>query len=193
MLWNKIKVNSFIEFFAASNQPLLVGTAFSGWLPTFGDGGGCVNSGQIIGLFFCLDQADQFCQYQTSHINILTSTRSSIFFSTFIKSLFQFFDQFIKPVQFIIYCTIQLISSRLIKSAPWPLGWLHLPSMVPGTLLQDQFQVVLCLPDGRRLGPHTAVQIPCLLCGTFPRSFWFHFIIGLVRYSIFLLVFGTSE
>ena len=30
-------------------------------------------------------------------------------------------NQFIKPVQFIIYCTIQLISSRLIKRAPWPL------------------------------------------------------------------------
>ena len=78
-MWNKIKVNSFIKVFAASNQPLWVGTAFSGWLPTFGDGGACVNSGQIIGLFFCLDQADQFCQYQTSHINILTSTKASIF------------------------------------------------------------------------------------------------------------------
>ena len=44
------------------------------------------------------------------------------FFLTFMISLFQFKIQFIKPVQFIIYCTIQLISSRLIKSAPWPLG-----------------------------------------------------------------------
>lgn len=119
-----------------------------------------------------------------------THTTYSAFFLTFIKSLFQFKFQFIKPVQFIIYCTIQLVSSRLIRRAPWPLGWVNLPSMEPGSLLQEQCQVVLCLPDGRGLGPRTAVQIPCLLCGAFPRSSWFHFIIGLVRYSIFLLVSG---
>ena len=43
-------------------------------------------------------------------------------FLTFMISLFQSKIQFIKPVQFIIYCTIKLCSSRLIKSAPWPLG-----------------------------------------------------------------------
>ena len=111
-------------------------------------------------------------------------------FFNFYKISISIYNQFMKPVQFIIYCTIQLISSRLIKRAPWPLGWVHLPSVVPGLLLQEQFQVVLCLPDGRGLGPRTAVQIPCLLCGAFPRSSWFHFIIGLVRYSIFLLVSG---
>ena len=57
----------------------------------------------------------------------LTIQLCKLFILTFIISLFQFKIQFIKPVQFIIYCTIQLISSRLIKSAPWPLGWLHLP------------------------------------------------------------------
>ena len=57
-----------------------------------------------------------------------------IFFLSFIKSLFQSFDQFVKPVQFIIYWTSQLNSSRLIKSAPWHLGWLYRPLFVPGTV-----------------------------------------------------------
>ena len=114
-------------------------------------------------------------------------------FLSVIKSLFQSFDQFVKPVQFIIYCTIQLSSSRLIRSAPWPLGWLYLPSLLPGSLFRTSVSLSCAMPDGRGLGPRTAVQIPCLLCGACPRSSWFHFIIGLVRYSIFLLDFGTSE
>ena len=50
------------------------------------------------------------------------SFSSDCIFLSVIKSLFQSFDQFVKPVQFMIYCTIQLSSSCLIKSAPWPMG-----------------------------------------------------------------------
>ena len=114
-------------------------------------------------------------------------------FFNFYKISISIYNQFMKPVQFIIYCTIQLSSSRLIRSAPWPLGWLYLPSLLPGSLFRTSVSLSCAMPDGRGLGPRTAVQIPCLLCGACPRSSWFHFIIGLVRYSIFLLVFGTSE
>ena len=54
-----------------------------------------------------------------------------------------------------------------------------------------QCQVVLCLARWSGLGTRTAVQIPCLLCGAFPRSSWFHFIIGFKSYGSQLLLLLT--
>ena len=48
------------------------------------------------------------------------------------------------------------------------------------SLFRNSVRLSCALPDGQGLGPRTEVQIPCLLCGAFPRSSWFHFIIGLV-------------
>ena len=59
--------------------------------------------------------------------------------------------------------------------------------------LQDRCQVVLCLPDGQGLGPRTEVQIPCLLCGAFPRSSWFHFPLVSCGTAFSFIDFGTSE
>ena len=117
----------------------------------------------------------------------------SLFFN-FYKTLFQIINQFTKTGT-----TFHNLKHNPIRSQSPDLEFFLACRLVASSLigariaLQDQCQVVLCLPNGRGLGPHTEVQIPCLLCGAFPRSSWFHFIIGLVRCSIFLLDFGTSE
>ena len=114
-------------------------------------------------------------------------------FFKFYKISISIYNQFIKTG------TIHNLMHNPIRSQSPDLEFFLACRLVASSLivariaLQDQCQVVLCLPDGRGLGPRTEVQIPCLLCGAFPRSSWFHFIIGLVRYSIFLLDFGTSE